>query len=90
MINEKIKLRYEALLARYGNIIGKKEYAEIFKISRSSIDKYIAMGGINLAPYKKHVTNKLNIESDVKSKHNNSKVYWDTLDIAIQLEHNCM
>jgi hypothetical protein len=88
MINEKIKLRYESLLERYGETIGKKEYAIIFGISISTIDKYIAKGGINLVPYKKYETIKygLNKDKQDKKQNNNSKVYWDTLDIAIGLE----
>ncbi len=59
MINEKIKLRYQMLWEKYKRpTIGKKEYAEIYSISVSTIDKYkyIASGGINLVPYKKQVT----------------------------------
>lgn len=83
MINEKIKLRYQVLLERYKRpTIGKKEYAEIYNISVSTIDKYIAKGGINLVPYKKAL---VRAENQLKS---NGRVYWDLLDIAISLEEN--
>lgn len=89
MINDKIRLRYDSLLKIYGSIIGKKEYSQIFKISVSTINKYIAMGGINLAPFKKHKVKNVSLESrDEKPKHNNCRVYWDILDIAIELERN--
>ncbi len=87
MINEKIKLRYQILLERYKRpTIGKKEYAEIHNISVSTIDKYIAKGGINLVPYKKaQVESKSGHRNQVRS---NGRVYWDLLDVAISLEED--
>lgn len=87
MINEKIKLRYQMLWEKYKRpTIGKKEYAEIYSISVSTIDKYIANGGINLVPYKKvQVKAKDSNKSPLK---NNGRVYWDLLDISVNLEEN--
>jgi hypothetical protein len=87
MINEKIKLRYQILLEKYKRpTIGKKEYAEIYNISVSTIDKYMAGGGINLVPYKKAQVKSNN--PDKNPLKNNGRVYWDLLDIAISLEEN--
>lgn len=84
-VNEKIKLRYTSLQNRYGDTVGKKEYAIIFGITISTIDKYLAKGGINLVPYKKYEI----IKGDQsKKKRSNCKVYWDVLDIAIALENS--
>ncbi len=87
MINEKIKLRYQVLIEKYKRpTIGKKEYAEIYNISVSTIDKYIANGGINLVPYKKVLVGaKKSLQHQLKS---NGRVYWDLLDVAISLEEN--
>lgn len=82
VITDKIKLRYDKLLQKYGETIGKKEYSKIFGLSISTIDKYLANGGINLVPYKKHEP----LKYGNNEKKNKCKIYWDVLDVAIELE----